>query len=141
MWLFRRNEQRLIHELRPNGSGYELAIAYQDGWVDIEHFPDAVTAERYALDLRRALRDGGWQPSFFLNGQAHADCRLVEQPRGSATIGPEDHAQPLEDQQPVDRPGGALSDSSSVLRACRPGRRQPKETPELPPRVPTQTPA
>ena len=70
MWLFRRNEERLIHELRQNGSGYELVIGYHDGWVDIEHFPDAVTAVHYALDLRRALRDGGWQPSFFLDGQA-----------------------------------------------------------------------
>ena len=138
MWLFRRNEELLIHKLRPNGSGYELVIRYHDGWVDIEHFPDAITAGHYALDLRRALRDGGWQPSFFVDGQAHADC---EQPRGSATICPEDHVQPLEDQRPVRGSGGALSDSPSVLRACRPGRRPPQKTPELPPRVPTQTPA
>ncbi len=70
MWVFRRNEKRLTHELRQNGSGYELVIAYHDGWVDVEHFPDAVTAGHYALDLRRALKDRGWQPSFFVDGQA-----------------------------------------------------------------------
>ena len=87
MWLFRRNEERLTHELRKNGSGYELVIGYHDGWVDVERFPDAGTAAHYALDLRRALKDlshlcspfegrrtdaadGGWQPSFFVDGQA-----------------------------------------------------------------------
>ncbi len=70
MWLFRRNEERLIHELRNNGSGYELVIGYDDGWVDVERFPDARTAAQYALDLRRSLKDGGWQPSFFVDGQA-----------------------------------------------------------------------
>ena len=59
MWLFRRNEERLTHELRKNGSGYELVIGYHDGWVDVERFPDAGTAAHYALDLRRALKDGG----------------------------------------------------------------------------------
>ena len=70
MWLFRRNEERLIHQLRRNGSGYELVIGYHDGWVDVERFPDAGTAAHYALDLRRALKDGGWQPSFFVDAQA-----------------------------------------------------------------------
>ncbi len=78
MWVFRRNEKRLIHELRKNGSGYELVIGYHDGWVDIEHFPDAVKAEHYALDLRRALKEAGWQPSFFVDGQAAPPLSMVK---------------------------------------------------------------
>ena len=45
-----------------------LVIRYQDGWVDIEHFPDLVTSIEYAIELRRTLMEGGWQPSFVLDG-------------------------------------------------------------------------
>ena len=68
MWVFRRNRECLIHQLRRHGRAYKLVIRYQDGWVDIEHFPDLVTSIEYAIGLRRTLIGGGWQPSFVLDG-------------------------------------------------------------------------
>jgi hypothetical protein len=63
IWFFDRNGQRLRYQIRRSeeSDGYELAVTYPDGRVEVEEMREPSDLLKRCAELAEDLREEGWQ--------------------------------------------------------------------------------
>jgi hypothetical protein len=63
VWFFSRDGERLRYEIRrtADDAGYELAVAFPDGRVEIEELNDPAALLDRCAELAQGLKREGWR--------------------------------------------------------------------------------